>query len=103
MEEFTPTITPVLDLTKVEAEARKLSTIMGVTPMIARASFEQAEIVATTTTPPQEEVLTDTRAQQPTEIKFEQHNYSPEALSTADIYRQTRNLITISKEELKVL
>lgn len=103
MEEFTPTITPVLDLTQVEAEARKLSSIMGVTPMIARASFEQAEIVATTSARPQEEVLTDSREEKPTEIKFEQHNYSPEALSTADIYRQTRNLITISKEELKVL
>jgi hypothetical protein len=97
IEEFQPTITPVLDLTQVVDEAKKIpSYIPDLAPTFSNA---QAQSIATT------KAVTDTPAT-PTsgtgDVKFEQNIYAPAQLSTADIYRQTRNQITIAKEELSI-
>jgi hypothetical protein len=39
----------------------------------------------------------------PESVLFEQNIYAPTELSTSDIYKQTRNQITIAKEELSIL
>jgi hypothetical protein len=99
--EFNPTITPVLDLTKVQADAAKISDYIqggpALTPSFstaqARTIASDAQIVPDTTTSP-----TATTG----EVKFEQNIYAPEQLSTADIYKQTRNQITLAKEELSI-
>jgi hypothetical protein len=100
MEEFNPTITPVLDLTKVADEANKISGYISnatLTPAFstaqARTIASDAQVVPDTTTSP-----TATTG----EVKFEQNIYAPEQLSTADIYKQTRNQITLAKEELSI-
>lgn len=103
MEVFTPTITPVLDLTSVEKSAGQLGNILGTrAPLSVDLSYSQAALDAVISS--SKETIQDPIVSQPVrEIKFEQNNYSPESLSTTDLYRQTRNQIAMAKEELAVL
>lgn len=102
IDEFNPTITPVLDLTQVQKDAKMIGSVVGgaslVTPI---SSYNQANAIASSDSAFDDGVEAPQRTI--TEIRFEQNNYSPESLSTADIYRQTRNQISIAKEELNIL
>ena len=99
--EFNPTITPVLDLTNVRVGAREISGLISSTNGInATVSTGQAQTIAATETPNQ---TIPTSQNGSNEVRFEQNIYAPTQLSTSDIYRQTRNQITIAKEELSIL
>ena len=99
MDEFNPTITPVLDLTQVMQDAKALND-MSLTSPIASVSFQQANAIAhTNDRAPTETSATSTA---PTVVNFEQNNYSPNALSTNDIYRLTRSQIVLAKKELNI-
>jgi hypothetical protein len=100
--DFNPTITPVLDLTKVQQEANRLGGMLDTAPLDVSASLNQAKLLSLATTTPND-ITVDTTAPVAREIKFEQNITSPVALSTAEIYRQTRNQIAMAKEELAVL
>ena len=99
--EFNPTITPVLDLTNVRVGAREISGLISSTDGInATVSTGQAQTIAVT------ELNTDsipTSQNGSNELRFEQNIYAPTQLSVSDIYRQTRNQITMAKEELSIL
>jgi tape measure domain-containing protein len=100
MTEFNPTITPVLDLTQVAADAALISDYIQQSPILpASFSVAQANTIAATTTPAGTD-LTGTTAS--AGVTFEQNIYAPEQLSTSDIYKQTRNQITLAKEELSI-
>jgi tape measure domain-containing protein len=86
-----PTITPVLDLTQVRAEAKKVGDISNATPL--RLSAEIAEARAQLDTDVDPEIGAKV-------FKFEQNNYSPESLSEAEIYRQTNNQLSQAKSAL---
>jgi tape measure domain-containing protein len=96
-----PTITPVLDLTKVQAGAAVLDKMMATSVITPEVSLAQARLISTTAettgTADQTPVYTG-----PSEVKFEQNIFSPEALSTNDIYRNTKSQIALAKEELKI-
>jgi hypothetical protein len=62
----------------------------------------QAQSISAISNGQQDPALATSAASGPTTIKFEQNNYSPESLSTADIYRKTRNQLAMAKEELAV-
>ena len=98
LDEFNPKITPVLDLTKVKSEAGYISGILATDAVSATASADQASIIASQTASPSDQK--DSTPSGPTEIKFEQNNYSPEALSTGDIWRNTRSQFALAKEKL---
>lgn len=98
-EEFNPTITPVLDLTNVEANAARLGRMFG-SGTITAANLTSAQTAITAA-----DVISGTLSTSATPVSgvsFTQINNSPEALSTADIYRNTRNQISMAKEELKI-
>jgi tape measure domain-containing protein len=104
ISEFQPRITPVLDLTEVKAGAQKISDYISSTENIPlTASYDQARTIVATPSnviaPPEED---PTRAESTYGVKFEQNIYAPAQLSTSDIYKQTRNQITMAKEELKI-
>jgi len=88
-----PTITPVLDLSSVEKDAQKLGDLTNVVPISAAASYGQATAVS-------QEVSATQRAGEEAAaaagvaFSFEQNNYSPEALSDVEIYRQTNNQLS---------
>lgn len=100
MNEFNPTITPVLDLTKVNAEAKNLDRYLNISAIQPTVSMSRANVIASTAS------LTDTETDEgisePKDVSFIQNIYAPEALSTNDIYRNTKSQIALAKEELKI-
>jgi tape measure domain-containing protein len=93
-----PVIMPILDLTQVRAQARELSTLTNVVPITASTSFGQAAIISSA----QNVAQGDQPSAAPSgpSVVFEQNNYSPEALSDIEIYRQTRNQLSQLKSAL---
>src|SRR5262252_600667 len=101
IDEFQPVITPVLDLTQVAADASLVNDMIQNSPGIPAAfSIAQAQTIASTPTQAAPSMEPATAGAEG--IKFEQNIYAPEQLSTADIYKNTRNQITIAKEELNI-
>jgi phage-related protein len=94
MAEFNPTITPVVDLTQVQEGANQMSDMLNasatVTPTV---SYGQASAISSSTLSA-DGGATDTTAQGGTSITYQQNNYSPEALSEIEIYRQTKNQLS---------
>jgi tape measure domain-containing protein len=99
IEEFNPVITPVLDLTRIQQDAKQISTFMGASRLTPTFSTAQANVIATSSA--QQDV--DTAQGAPGGVNFEQNIYAPTRLSTADIYKQTRNQIALAKEELNIV
>jgi phage-related protein len=101
MDEFRPTITPVLDLTHVKMGAKSIDELFNRGVISPVASSTQARTISTTAD------LAKSAADQaaatgPKEVTFNQYNTSPDALSTGDIYRQTKSQIALAKEELNI-
>lgn len=98
--DLNPVIAPVLDLTAVQQSASQLDSLLNVTPITAAASYGQASAIASAGTGP---TSTDEAAVPGVpQVKFEQNNYSPEALSEAEIYRQTKNQLSLAKTALSL-
>lgn len=97
MDDFNPTITPVLDLTQVASEASKISSYINAgTPAY---SYAQASTIASDTN------LIKAESSIPAgtnDVNFQQIINAPTQLSASDIYKQTRNQITMAKEELSI-
>jgi tape measure domain-containing protein len=94
-----PTITPVLDLSQIQADAKNMSDMLNVVPITAAASYNQAAAISADQNTVQT-ALDETASTEASVIKFEQNNYSPTALSEADIYRQTKNQLSQAKAAL---
>lgn len=88
-----PAVKPVLDLSNVEKDAPKLQALLNPTVSYSSAAVISAAKSAAKTT---EETAAKTQAA--TVIKFEQNNTSPKALSTVEIYRQTKNQLSQAKK-----
>ena len=95
LDELNPVVTPVLDLTTLRDQAGALSGMLGT------GSYSTAQTIASSTRP-SEESPTESTATPTGDITFEQNIYAPKQLSTADIYKQTRNQIAMAKEELAI-
>ena len=91
----TPVITPILDLTTIRSQAKELGNLI---PITAATSYDQATLISAqqTTAQVDQTVTAPTGAT----LTFEQNNYSPEALSEIDIYRQTKNQLSQLKSAL---
>lgn len=100
MDEFNPTITPVLDLTKIAADASLINDYIQTSQKISpNVSLNSARTIAATTAElPGGENAPGVSGG----VLFQQTINSPTRLSTVDIYKQTRNQITIAKEELAI-
>ncbi|MET0787176.1 MAG: tape measure protein, partial [Paenisporosarcina sp.] len=102
MDEFNPVITPVLDLSMVQADAGKINDYIQATqPLVPAFSYKQAQTIAASTRVQAEE-SNDSSLSTRGDVRFEQNIYAPKQLSTNDIYKQTRNQITMAKEELSI-
>lgn len=90
-----PTITPVLDLTQLQQDAATIPDIVATAPVSYAYGAGQAALIAAGQQ--QDPFATDTPAPTPYgggAVQLVQNNYSPEALSDVQIYRQTNNLIS---------
>jgi hypothetical protein len=101
--DVSPVISPVLDLTQVKKESSKLGDIIDPGAISAAVSYQSAAAIAAARTASasgtSETVVTD-GSKPPTEINLTQNNYSPKALSATEIYRQTKNQMSLAKEAL---
>jgi tape measure domain-containing protein len=96
-----PVIAPVLDLTQFRKEAAKMTDQLKTPTLPANVSYDRASSIATDRQLAAQQMAMDTQIK-PSEsvIKFEQNNYSPKTLSAIDIYRQTRNQLSLAKGAL---
>lgn len=99
--DMNPTITPVLDLSNITKNAAKINSMMSTTPLVATVSYGQASDISSSVTTTADRTA-QTTVSEPKEVKFEQNNYSPKALSPIEIYRQTKNQLSMAKEALSV-
>lgn len=96
--DFSPTIRPVLDLSNVEAGAYKMDSIFGKNRSVSMAMDISRDISHA-------KVSKELSENTPTSkmsgnITFTQNNYSPKSLSRVEIYRQTKNQISMMKGAL---
>lgn len=96
--ETNPTITPVLDLSGVQKDAANLSSMLTPQPLSVDASVSNAVNASAGYSANQVAAAEAAGAQQFVQNNtFNQTNNSPKALSSADIYRQTKNQISVAK------
>ena len=96
-----PTITPVLDLSKLTQDANKMSGILATPSVDASVSYARAVDISNETQASQEQAWEMAQqASQPKDVKIEQNNYSPKAIDSVTQYRQTKNLFALTKEAL---
>jgi hypothetical protein len=96
--DFNPTITPVLDLSGVQATAAGIQGMLGTKPFTTDVSYQQANQLLAETS----QTDNDQDKEEPVrQITFIQTNNSPEELSTARIYKNTRSQIELARKELE--
>lgn len=97
-----PEITPILDLSQVKNGMKNISANMsGVAAINARASNLQVNGVASSIGSKQNNInqpITQSGQNGSQSFSFVQNNYSPKALSRAEIYRNTNNQFSAFKE-----
>jgi tape measure domain-containing protein len=98
--DFNPTIAPVLDLTQVKKEASSLADILAAPSFDLATAISNAQNANTGFEENREtrEARDDTHGSGDT-YNYTQNNTSPKALSSVEIYRQTKNLISQTKKE----
>lgn len=96
-----PTITPVLDLTSVQKSAGQIGSILSTQPISVDASYAKAKYVADSlmSTQAANSAIVDGQSSK-APVSYTQNNYSPKALSNSEIYRQTKNQLSIAKGAL---
>jgi tape measure domain-containing protein len=92
-----PVITPVLDLTKIRQNAGEIQTMLSTRPLDFNASYTSAKQASDGYNT--NKMTLDQAAMQPQgdTFNYTQNNTSPKALSTAEIYRQTKNQLSVAK------
>lgn len=94
-----PTITPVLDLSQVKATAGQIGSLLSANPINVSTSAAVAQTTASSfDSGSQSGDGTNADGSAGTSVSFTQNNYSPKALSSAEIYRLTKNQISKVKE-----
>ena len=97
--ETQPTIRPVLDLTQFNKDA---STMGSKLPTWAGdvAAYRKARYISGSFKAVQNQNPDSTASEVKAAVSYTQNNYSPKALSSADIYRQTKNQLSVTKGDV---
>lgn len=104
--DMTPVIRPVLDLSLVKKDAGSIGSMfktpqLAVDGMYAKAtSLLERERIAKQNAEAQAEAQQQIPAPVEAKYEFKQYNSSPKSLSEAEIYRNTKNLISAAKGDL---
>jgi hypothetical protein len=98
----TYTITPILDLSNVEKNSNRLRNMTADQLISASVSRARARAAASGYQSNQTELanLASSDVQNGSGFTFVQNNSSPKALSSAEIYRLTKNQLSIAREAL---
>lgn len=99
--DMTPTIRPVLDLSDVKKGSNLINGMLAPSNINPSVAYNNAASIAVATREAKQEAINEANAMayaknQP-DVTLIQHNTSPKALSSAEIYRQTKNQISVAK------
>jgi tape measure domain-containing protein len=95
-DSLTPTITPVLDLTNVQRDASQINQLLQTSPLNMDSTYANAKNASAQVIANQLASL-EAASQSGDTFEFTQINQSPKALSTAEIYRNTNNQLSVAK------
>lgn len=95
-----PVITPILDLSNVTQNAAKIGGMLDQKALSADLSYRQALGISNDRQPIETPVAPPVASSEVKEIKFEQNIHAPKSPSAIDVYRNTKNLISLAKEAL---
>jgi hypothetical protein len=95
-----PTITPVLDLSSVKKDASQIGSMLNGQSLSVQSAYSKAASLSAGYMSAQSATAESTTPVAPTEVTFNQYNNSPRALSSAEIYRQTNNQLSVAKNAL---
>lgn len=98
--DMTPVIAPVLDLTQVQQQAGRLNALLPSSSIQASVSSNQASTIAKSQEASSNTSTTGSDSVASSSVVFEQNIYSPKALDSIDVYRNTRNQLALAKEAL---
>lgn len=98
--DINPTITPVLDLSQVEKDSKRLGSMLPSANLALDGTASLAAMAQDESDGPDDEERPGGGDDDPKGdvYNFNQYNNSPKALSKADIYRQTRNQLSVVKK-----
>lgn len=103
-DDFNPTIRPVLDLSDLEKNKSRIGGLLGTPTVDLQGTYARAANIAVErrqSSTMVEDRPSNVRTEAPvTNINMTQNNTSPKALSSMEIYRQTRKQINTVKEVL---
>lgn len=98
--DLTPRITPVLDLSTVKKDASQIGTMLNGQSLAVQSSYSKAQNVSAGYMTAQSASASAAVENQPVNMSFVQNNNSPKALSSAEIYRNTNNQLSVAKNAL---
>jgi tape measure domain-containing protein len=96
-----PTITPVLDLSGVKKTASQIGSILPKQTVAVDSSYSKAKSISDALMSYQGNSSEESGSTPVKSLSFTQNNYSPKALSQAEIYRRTKNQISVAKGALE--
>lgn len=100
--DLNPTITPVLDLSAIKKEGSTLSDMLPSGAINLEGSYSSAVQLLSEFKSLREALTSAQEEAQGNTTVFNQYNSSPKALSNAEIYRRTKNQLSVAKEALSV-
>jgi hypothetical protein len=90
-----PVITPVLDLTSVRRDAALVNGMIQTPTLALDSTYNKMSTVASATRGNKDVTpVTAVKGGNGTNLTMVQYNYSPKALSSAEIYRNTKNQLS---------
>jgi hypothetical protein len=95
-----PTITPVLDLSSVKKDASQIGSMLNGQSLSVQSAYSKAASLSAGYMSTQSATAESATPVAPTEVTFNQYNNSPRALSSAEIYRQTNNQLSVARNAL---
>lgn len=98
--DLNPVISPVLDLSSVHKEAQKIPNMTSSVGLSTDVSLQQASAILAEKAAADKAQTESVKTAEKPSVKFEQNNYSPESLSTTEIYRRTNNQLSRVKKAL---
>lgn len=97
--DMTPVISPVIDLSQVQRDATQINSMLTSQKLAAEVSYAQAASISADRAAAQ--VETESSTPEPVKVlEFKQYNTSPKALSDVEIYRNTKNQLSLAEEAL---
>lgn len=99
--DMTPTIRPVLDLSDIRNGSSLINGLLMPNSLDLGTSYSKAASIAEDSRPEPSDDADNVNPEKAS-LTFNQYNSSPKALSEAEIYRQTKNQISVAKGAMKV-